>query len=134
MKMKRRTIVLFFLISISCCTMAQQKGVQFVHGLKWTEVKAKAKAENKYIFVDCFTTWCGPCKMIEPLVEEISAEHAGKLKVVKLDVDHNPEIAMKFHVMSVPTLILFSGGEAKERISGYRPKNNIEKLILPHLS
>ncbi len=86
------------------------------------------------VLVDFSAVWCAPCKMLEPLLEEISIEHADKLKVVKVDIDHNPEIAMKFQVMSVPTLILFSNGEAKERLTGYRPKNNIEKMIMPHLS
>lgn len=89
--------------------------------------------ESLPVLVDFSAVWCGPCKMLEPLVEEISTEHAGKLKVVKLDVDHNSEIAMKFQVMGVPTLILFSGGEVKERITGYRPKNNIEKMIAPYI-
>ena len=82
---------------------------------------AEVIEEKLPVLVDFSAVWCGPCKMLDPLVEEISMEHAGKLKVVKLDVDHNPEIAMKFNVMSVPTLILFSGGEAKERVSGYDP-------------
>ena len=90
--------------------------------------------EKLPVLVDFSAVWCAPCKMLEPLVEEIANEHAGKLKVTKVDIDHNPEIAMKFQVMSVPTLILFVGGEAKERLTGYRPKNNIEKIILPHLS
>lgn len=94
---------------------------------------AEVMDEKLPVLVDFSAVWCGPCKMLEPLVEEISSELAGKLKVVKLDVDHNPEIAMKFQVMGVPTLILFIGGEAKERLTGYRPKNNIEKMISPYL-
>lgn len=89
--------------------------------------------ESLPVLVDFGAVWCGPCKMLEPFIEEISTELAGKLKVVKVDVDHNSELAMRFQVMSVPTLILFSGGEAKERLSGYRPKNNIEKIILPYI-
>jgi len=95
---------------------------------------AEVIEESLPVLVDFSAVWCGPCKMLDPLVEEISSEYAGKLKVVKVDVDHNAEIAMKFQIMSVPTLILFSGGEAKERLTGYRPKNNIEKIILPYLS
>jgi thioredoxin 1 len=90
--------------------------------------------ESLPVLVDFGAVWCGPCKMLDPLIEEISSEHAGKLKVVKVDVDHNGEIAMKYQIMSVPTLMLFSGGEVKERLSGYRPKNNIEKIILPYIS
>ncbi len=90
--------------------------------------------ESLPVLVDFGAVWCGPCKMLDPLIEEISSEYDGKLKVVRVDVDHNSEIAMKFQIMSVPTLMLFSGGEVKERLSGYRPKNNIEKIILPYIS
>jgi thioredoxin 1 len=95
--------------------------------------EAEVIEESLPVLVDFSAVWCGPCKMLDPLVEEISSEHVGKLKVVRVDVDHNAEIAMKFQIMSVPTLMLFSGGEVKERLSGYRPKSNIEKIILPYL-
>ena len=101
--------------------------------IKEDEFDAQVINESMPVLVDFSAVWCGPCKMLEPFIEEIANEQVGKLKVVKVDVDHNPEIAMKFQVMSVPTLILFSGGESKERLTGFRPKKNIEKVILPHL-
>ncbi|MDW8351501.1 MAG: thioredoxin [Anaerolineae bacterium] len=84
--------------------------------------------------VDFWAEWCGPCKMIAPIVEQIAEENEGKLVVGKLDVDANSETAMKFGVMSIPTLILFKDGEPVERLVGYRPKEQLMAKIRPHLS
>ena len=81
------------------------------------------------VLVDFWATWCGPCKMIAPIVEDLAGEYAGKLKVVKLDVDENSGIAVKFNVMSIPTLGIFSKGEMIERIVGYMPKEQLKKRI-----
>ncbi|MFN4293559.1 MAG: thioredoxin [Thermoflexales bacterium] len=86
------------------------------------------------MLVDFWAEWCGPCKMIAPIVEQIAEENAGKLTVGKLDVDANGETAMKFGVMSIPTLILFKDGEPVERLVGYRPKEQLMAKIRPHLS
>ncbi len=83
--------------------------------------------------VDFWAVWCGPCKMVSPLVDEIARENDGKLKVMKLDVDENENTAMKYGVMSIPTLILFKNGQPVERIVGFKPKGDLAKKILPHL-
>ena len=83
--------------------------------------------------VDFWAVWCGPCRMVAPVVDEIAREQAGKLKVMKLDVDENQNTAMAYGVMSIPTLILFKNGQPVERIVGFRPKGDMEKKILPHL-
>lgn len=83
--------------------------------------------------VDFWAVWCGPCKMIAPVLEEIADEYDGKLQVAKLDVDHNNESAMHYGVMSIPTLILFKGGQPAERIVGYMPKAKLLAKITPHL-
>ena len=83
--------------------------------------------------VDFWAVWCGPCKMIAPVLEEIAQEYEGKLQVAKLDVDHNGQTAMNYGVMSIPTLILFKGGEAVERVVGYMPKDKLLKKLTPHL-
>ena len=85
------------------------------------------------ILVDFWAIWCGPCRMVAPVVDEIAREQAGKLKVMKLDVDENQNTAMTYGVMSIPTLILFKGGQPVERIVGFRPKGDMEKKLLPHL-
>ena len=83
--------------------------------------------------VDFWAVWCGPCRMVAPVVDEIAREQTGKLKVMKLDVDENQGTAMTYGVMSIPTLILFKDGQPVERIVGFRPKSDMEKKILPHL-
>lgn len=83
--------------------------------------------------VDFWAVWCGPCKMIAPVLEEISREYEGKLQVTKLDVDHNNESAIQYGVMSIPTLLLFKGGQPVERIVGFMPKEKLLAKITPHL-
>ena len=83
--------------------------------------------------VDFWAVWCGPCFMIAPVLEEIAEEYDGQLKVAKLDVDHNPQVATQFGVMSIPTMILFKDGEAVERLIGYMPKERLLEKITPHL-
>jgi thioredoxin 1 len=83
--------------------------------------------------VDFWAVWCGPCRMVAPVVDEIAREQVGKLKVMKLDVDENQNTAMAYGVMSIPTLILFKNGQPVERIVGFRPKSDMNKKILPHL-
>src|SRR5690625_378391 len=74
------------------------------------------------VLVDFWATWCGPCKMVSPVLEEIAAEKAGELTVAKLDVDANPETARTYQVVSIPTLILFADGEPVKRIVGAKGK------------
>ena len=74
------------------------------------------------VLVDFWATWCGPCKMIAPVLEEIAAEKSGELTVAKLDVDANPETMRNFQVQSIPTLILFKNGEAVKRMVGAKGK------------
>ncbi len=84
--------------------------------------------------VDFWAVWCGPCRMVAPVVDQIAREQEGKLRVMKLDVDENQGTAMTYGVMSIPTLILFKNGQPVERIVGFRPKADMDKKILPHLA
>ena len=85
------------------------------------------------VLVDFWAVWCGPCKMIAPVVEELAGEYDGKLKVGKLDVDNNPETSMKFGVRSIPTLMIFKKGQVVEQIIGAMPKRNLVAKLTPHL-
>jgi len=85
------------------------------------------------VLVDFTAVWCGPCKMLDPLVKQLADEWSGKVKVVKLDVDDNPQVTMDYQIMGVPTLILFKNGRPIERLSGYAPKDRLVKKFGPHL-
>lgn len=85
------------------------------------------------VLVDFTAVWCGPCKLLDPIVSQLAQEWTGKVKVFKLDVDDNPHLAMDFQVMGVPTLILFKAGKPVERVSGYQPKDRLVKKFISHL-
>lgn len=89
---------------------------------------------DNLVLVDFWAEWCGPCKMIAPIVEELADEYDGQLNVAKLDADENPNTMQAYGVMGIPTLILFKGGEAVERITGYMPKERLLDRLSPHLS
>jgi len=85
------------------------------------------------VVVDFTAVWCGPCKMLEPVVKQLADEWAGKAKLVKLDVDYNQNLTMQYGVMGVPTLMLFVKGMVSERITGYQSKDRIIAKFKPHI-
>lgn len=84
---------------------------------------------EKPILVDFFADWCGPCKMMAPIVEELATELDGKVKVGKINVDENSDIAVEYNVMSIPTLIVFKNGKEEKRLVGVRDKEELLRLL-----
>ncbi|EGQ2687987.1 thioredoxin [Staphylococcus pseudintermedius] len=83
--------------------------------------------------VDFWATWCGPCKMIAPVLEDLAADYEGKADILKLDVDQNQATAAKFEVMSIPTLIVFKDGQPVDKVVGFQPKENLAQVLDKHV-
>ena len=91
-------------------------------------------AAETVVLVDFWAEWCGPCKMIAPTLEEISVEHRGKIAIAKLNVDDNPETARRFDVMSIPTLLVFKGGEPVKRLVGAKGKGQLLQDLAEYIA
>ncbi|TWI57032.1 thioredoxin [Halalkalibacter nanhaiisediminis] len=85
------------------------------------------------VLADFWAPWCGPCKMIAPVLEELDSEMGDKVKIAKLDVDENQETAAKYSVMSIPTLLVFKDGEVVDQVVGFQPKEALAELLNKHL-
>ena len=81
------------------------------------------------VLVDFFATWCGPCRMLAPTIEELKADYAGRVKIVKIDVDAEPELAIRYRVASIPTLLYFKNGEVVATSLGLKPKAALEDML-----
>ena len=86
------------------------------------------------VLVDFSAVWCQPCKMLDPVVKQLAGEWDGKVKVVKIDADENPNLVMQYGVMGIPTLLFIKGGEVKERVTGFMPKEKLTARFSPHFN
>jgi thioredoxin 1 len=93
------------------------------------EWDAEVLSSDTPVLVDFWAPWCGPCKMVAPVVDELAEEYDGKVKFVKLNTDDNIETASKYGIRSIPTLMVFKGGEAVEQVVGFRPKSELKKSL-----
>ncbi len=85
------------------------------------------------VMVDFWAVWCGPCRIIAPTIEELAKDYAGKITVVKLNTDENPEVASKYKIMGIPTVIFFKNGEKLDQVVGAVPKSQLKSIIDTHL-
>lgn len=88
---------------------------------------------DKPVLVDFWAAWCGPCRMVAPVIDQLAEQYEGKVKVAKLNVDENPEIAEKFEILSIPTVYLFKNGERADGLVGVRPKQGFEEMLNKHI-
>lgn len=98
-----------------------------------TDQNFAAETGAGVVLADFWAPWCGPCKMIAPVLEELDSEMGDKVKIVKLDVDDNQETAAKFGVMSIPTLLIFKNGEVVDKVVGFQPKDALASVLEKHV-
>ncbi len=91
--------------------------------------EAEVDKTDELVMVDFWAVWCGPCQTVAPIVEELAKEYAGKIKVMKLNTDEVQEVAAKFQIMSIPTILFFKNGQPVEKIVGARPKPQFKQII-----
>ena len=85
------------------------------------------------VVVDCWAAWCGPCRMLSPIIDELARDYAGKILFGKLNVDRNRKIPMEYQIMSIPTILIFKDGKLVDRLVGARPRKSLEAVITRHL-
>ena len=104
-----------------------------INNLSENTFDEEISAATEPVLVDFWAEWCGPCKMIAPILEEIATEQSGSIRIAKVNVDEAPDLARRFEVMSIPTLILFTDGQPATRIVGAKGKPQLLEELAPHL-
>ena len=103
--------------------------------LEFTDANFKTSVldSDKLTVIDFWAEWCGPCRAIGPVIEELSKEYDGKVNVGKLNVDHNPEVSMNYGITSIPAILFIKGGQVVDKLVGAQPKSNFVKKIESHI-
>ena len=130
MKIATFLTAILALLTFSQFAMA---GDLFIEG-DFAAAREKARESGKLVMIDFAAEWCGPCRAVSPILDQIASEHADKIDVVKLNVDDNPETAMKYQVTSIPTMKIFRGGEVVKTVIGAKPKPALEADLAEFLS
>jgi thioredoxin 1 len=102
--------------------------------VEFTDENFKAETQEGLVLVDFWAPWCGPCRLVGPVIEQLAQDYAGKVKVGKLNVDDNQKTAMDFRIMSIPTVMLFKDGQPVETMIGAMPKSNYEARLSKYLN
>jgi len=112
----------------------EKRGTAFNKPVEMTDATFKEMILNhSFVVVDCWAPWCGPCRMVAPIIEELSRDYVGRILFGKLDVDNNREVSMQYNIMSIPTLLVFKNGKLVDTIIGAMPKQTLEQKITRHL-
>ena len=108
-----------------------QEGSQMAHPTDTSDATFEQDVlqNDQPVLVDFWAPWCGPCRMVAPVVEELSNDYDGRVKFVKLNTDDNPGVSAKYGIRSIPTLLIFKGGELKGQVIGFRPKGDLAKHL-----
>lgn len=106
------------------------KSIQIVNQQNFDSEVLKS---DKPVLVDFWAAWCGPCRMVSPVIDQLADEYEGKLKVAKVNVDENPELAGKYDIMSIPSVFLFNNGSKVDGIIGARPKQAFDEMLRKHV-
>ena len=127
----KKILLLLMNLFVGLSVFAQ--GVNFQE-LSLAKALEKAKGENKYVFVDCYTSWCGPCKMVGPIIEELAEVYEGQVLIGKCDVDENGDVAAEYGIRNIPTVLFFKNGELVDKQVGSAGKSafddKIKKMLL----
>jgi thioredoxin 2 len=117
------------------CRAPLNKGVTYSHPVEITDRTFQREVMDwpGAVLVDCWAPWCGPCRMVAPVLDQLASEYAGRVKIAKLNVDENPGTASQFGIQSIPTLLLFKGGRLVDKVIGALPKGEIERRLQPVL-